>query len=104
MPFEKGRAKTGGKVKGQANRSTTQAREAIAAFVDNNTERLTDWLDRIALDSPKDAFDCVTKVMEYHLPKLARTESTIDANVRTTIQVTSNIPYAPNEKPDESSD
>ena len=32
------------------------------------------WLDRIAEDDPKGAFDRFTAVIEYHIPKLARTE------------------------------
>lgn len=76
MAFEKGHKKLGGKTKGIPNKATQNAREAIAAFVDGNADRLTEWLDRIALDSPKDAFNCFQSVIEYHIPKLARTEHT----------------------------
>jgi len=75
-----GARKGAGRPKGSANRSTEQARSAIARFVDNNTERLAEWLDQIAEDSPKDAFDCVIKVMEYHLPKLQRYDGQMDVN------------------------
>lgn len=63
-----------GRPKGTANKSTTLAREAIAGFVDGNVDRLVGWLDRIADDSPKDAFNCFMSVVEYHIPKLARSE------------------------------
>jgi len=63
-----------GRKKGIPNKSTTVAREAIAKFVDKNTHRLEKWLDEIAEESPKDAFEAVMKVMEYHVPKLARQE------------------------------
>ena len=65
-----------GRKAGVPNKSTSLAREAIANFVDNNTHRLEKWLDQIAKDSPKDAFEAVMKVMEYHVPKLARQEHT----------------------------
>lgn len=66
-----------GRPKGVPNKSTIQAREAIAAFVDGNSERLQGWLDQIAeTDGPKAAFQCLMDVMEYHVPKLARTELT----------------------------
>ena len=65
-----------GRPKGVPNKATMQAREAIAAFVDGNAHRLAEWLDRIALDNPKAAFDCFQSVIEYHIPKLARTEHT----------------------------
>lgn len=69
--------KTGGRVKGQPNKATANAREAIAAFVDANVPRLNAWLDEIAAtDGPAAAFRCVESLIEYHVPKLARTELT----------------------------
>lgn len=65
-----------GRAKGTPNKATTLAREAIARFVDCNVERLSAWLDEIAADDPKDAFNCFMSVVEYHVPKLARTEHT----------------------------
>ena len=67
----------GGSRKGIPNKSTAQAREAIALFVDGNAERLQGWLDQIAEDKgPQAAFDCFTSLLEYHVPKLARHELT----------------------------
>jgi hypothetical protein len=63
-----------GRPKGVANKATTQAREAIAMFVEGNVDRLNGWLEQIAADSPKDAFDRFMSVVEYHIPKLARTD------------------------------
>ena len=69
--------KTGGRVKGRPNHATAAAREAIARFVDGNAERLQAWLDEIASDKGAlAAFECFTSVLEYHVPKLARTELT----------------------------
>lgn len=65
-----------GRPKGLANKATLKAREAIAQFVDDNAHRLEGWLDRIADKDPKQAFDCFQSVIEYHIPKLARTEHT----------------------------
>lgn len=70
-------AKYGGRTAGTPNRATTNAREAIALFVEGNIGRLQDWLDQIAEDDgPKAAFQCVLDLLEYHIPKLARTELT----------------------------
>lgn len=63
-----------GRPRGVPNKATTAAREAIALFVEGNVERLNGWLDDIAEESPKDAFNCFMDVVEYHIPKLARTE------------------------------
>ncbi len=65
-----------GRKAGVPNKVTAQAREAIAAFVDGNAERLNTWLDLIAMESPKDAFICFMSVVEYHIPKLQRQEQT----------------------------
>ena len=66
-----------GRAKGVPNKATKKAREAFAAFVDANAEKMQEWLDAIANDpkhGPKVAFDCLMAVSEYHVPKLARTE------------------------------
>lgn len=72
-----GEAPGPGRTKGIPNKSTALAREAIAKLVDGNADRLQAWLDQIALDDkqgPAVAFKLLMDVMEYHIPKLARTE------------------------------
>jgi hypothetical protein len=66
------------------------AREAIAQFVDGNAHKMQEWLEQVAigvkneenkfivLPNPEKAFGMLQSVMEYHLPKLARTEHTGD--------------------------
>jgi len=76
MAAHKGHAKAGGRKKGVPNKATVEAREAIAKFVDGNATRLQKWLDQIAEEDPKAAFDRFMSVVEYHIPKLARTEHT----------------------------
>ena len=83
--------KTGGRAQGTPNKATNEARQAIASFVDGNAHRLTEWLDRVAegvvvedpetgeekyivAPNPAKAFDMFQSVVEYHIPKLARTE------------------------------
>lgn len=65
-----------GRPKGSTNKATQQAREAIAKFVDGNAHRLQKWLDDIAADNPEKAFNLFQSVIEYHVPKLARSEIT----------------------------
>jgi hypothetical protein len=65
----------GGSRKGSPNKATAAAREAIAAFVDGNADRLQGWLDEIhAEKGAQSAFDSFTSLLEYHVPKLARHE------------------------------
>jgi len=94
----KGRKTGGGSRAGVPNKVTQSAREAIAKFVDGNAHRLQDWLDRVAdgvkevevgqdgkeretgvfvvKPDPEKAFVLFQSVVEYHIPKLARTELT----------------------------
>jgi hypothetical protein len=70
-----GEKRGGGSRKGVPNKSTQNAREAIAMFVEGNVGKLNEWLEQIAeTDGPKAAFNCLMDVVEYHVPKLARTE------------------------------
>lgn len=68
----------GGSRKNIPNKATADGRRAIAEFVDGNAHRLAGWLDRVAEDNPAKAFDMFQSVVEYHIPKLARTEHTGD--------------------------
>lgn len=82
-----------GRPAGAPNKVTTEAKEAITRFVDSNSAMFQEWLDSVAKgikkpDSdeyiirpdPALAFRMVTDVIEYCLPKLARTEQVGDKN------------------------
>lgn len=74
MNRQKG-VRIGGRGKGTPNKATSNAREAIAAFVEQQTPRLGHLLDRIeAEEGPLAAFKCIQDMVEYHVPKLQRTE------------------------------
>jgi len=84
----KGKKTGGGSRKGSPNKSTQAAREAIAAFVDGNADRLQGWLDEIAAEKgPQAAFDCFSTLLEYHVPKLARQEITGKDNGPVKVQI-----------------
>lgn len=72
--FKKGHEKKGGRQKGTPNKATKDVREAIAVFARGNVERLQGWLDAIAEENPEKAADLYVKLLEYHVPKLARSE------------------------------
>ena len=103
----KGKKTGGGNRRGKPNKATADARAAIALFVNRNAHRLQGWLDAIAdgvegppekdeegtivLDEkgkpvktylvdpdPQKAFELFQSIIEYHVPKLARSEVSID--------------------------
>jgi len=84
----KGKKTGGGSRKGSPNKATAAAREAIAAFVDGNADRLQGWLDEIAEEKgPQAAFDAFSTLLEYHVPKLARQEITGQDNGPVKVQI-----------------
>jgi len=63
-----------GRPKGLPNKATTKAREAIANLVDGNIDKVQTWLDEIyTAKGPEAAMNAFTGLIEYHVPKLART-------------------------------
>lgn len=97
MSEKRATPRNGGRKPGVPNKSTAAAREAIAEFVDGNAHRLTGWLDSVAngvkaidpntgdekfvvAPNPAKAFDMFQSVVEYHIPKLARSELVGDEN------------------------
>ena len=75
--LKKGKKGGPGLPKGMPNKATAAAREAIARFVDGNADRLQGWLDEIHDEKGAEAaFSCFSSLLEYHVPKLQRTELT----------------------------
>ena len=89
-----------GRPPGSVNKTTADARAAIAQFVEGNAHRLQKWLDEVAEGkpmlgedgqqlrdddgrpmwvvppNPEKAHNMFQSVIEYHVPKLARSELT----------------------------
>jgi len=76
-----------GRKAGVPNKATTEAREAVKALIDANLPYLQTWLYNTAeglkddetgkyiiLPNPGKACDIVQNLVEYAVPKLARTE------------------------------
>jgi hypothetical protein len=84
---EDNRKKTGGRKAGVPNKVTQEAREAVKALLDANLPYLQVWLQTtadgvyddqsgkwIVPPNPGKACDIVQNLVEYSVPKLARTE------------------------------
>jgi len=77
-----------GRAKGVPNKSTAAVREAIAKMAELNAPRFALWLDQVAQKSPEKACDIYLRAIEYHIPKLARTEVTGTDGQPVALQVT----------------
>jgi hypothetical protein len=97
---QSGNIKGAGRPAGSPNKSTSAAREAIARFVDGNTDKMQGWLEQVAngvydeaegkylvFPNPEKAFQMLQSVVEYHVPKLARQELVGDDKAPVKIQV-----------------
>jgi hypothetical protein len=80
-----------GRPLGSLNKATTAVREAIARMADENAENFVGWLNQVASTNPEKACDIYLKAIEYHIPKLARTEVTGAENGPLTIKVVTGI-------------
>ena len=62
----------GGSRAGVPNKATQDVRAAIAAFASANVGQMSVWL--AGIDDPAKKLDLYLKAIEYHIPKLARSE------------------------------
>jgi len=65
-----------GRKKGVPNKATADVRAAIALFAESTVPQFQEWINRVAQEDPAKAADLFLKAIEYHIPKLARTEVT----------------------------
>lgn len=74
--FTKGQKGGPGRPKGLENRATKDVRAMIAKVAEQCAPKFIGWLDEAAAKDPAKAADLYLKAIEYHIPKLARTELT----------------------------
>lgn len=66
--------KTGGRQKGSLNKVTSEIKEAFKNLIEQNTDNMIGWLDRVAKDDPAKALSLCADLAEFVVPKLARTD------------------------------
>lgn len=64
----------GGRPVGSKNKSQERVRQAIADILDDNLPKLQEWLARIAAEKPEVAFKLVADLIDYSVPRIARTQ------------------------------
>ena len=76
MAFTKGdtRINKNGRPKGAINRSTEQAKVAIARLANRGLDNIAEDLDKIRKENPIEAAKIYLKLLEYIVPKKAQVE------------------------------
>lgn len=77
-----------GRKKGAENKVSADTKAMVRLLCERNMPKLEQWLDRIAVDDPKGAFDSLMKVVEYHLPKLGRIDTTVSGDPKAPLATT----------------
>jgi len=85
MAGKGGKREGAGRPKGTPNKTTKQIRDAFQCFVEDNTDKMQEWLERVAEKNPAKALELLGGLSEYILPKLSRAE--IEAKVEVTDEV-----------------
>jgi uncharacterized protein YegL len=65
-----------GRPKGSENKLNGSIRHHFDLLLQRKAPQVEAWLDTVAQDDPAKAIDCLTKLAEFVLPKLARQELT----------------------------
>ena len=71
-----GRRAGAGRKKGVPNQVTTDIRQAFRNLIEKQAGNFDTWLKRVASKDPGRALDLVSRLSEYCVPKLGRTEIT----------------------------
>lgn len=79
MAFEKGESgNPNGRPKGSKNRSTKAMKKVLAQLIDDNLDNMSVWLNEIAKDDPRVAFQCMLNMMKFNIPKISRTSAVVE--------------------------
>jgi hypothetical protein len=71
-----GTPNTKGRPKGIPNKTTADVRRTISLIAEHLAPQLYSWIARVAKKKPERAADLYLRMIEYHIPKLVRSELT----------------------------
>lgn len=73
--FKKGKEKTGGRQKGVQNTLTREIKDAFKDLLDNNTDKMQGWLDKVASKDPEKALYIMLEASKRFVPTLSSVKS-----------------------------
>jgi hypothetical protein len=82
MPFEKGHKLATGRPTGALNRSTEQAKLAVARLANSGLDALREDLEKIRKNDPIEAAKLYMRLLEYIVPKKASVEMKAEIDQR----------------------
>ena len=82
MPFEPGHKLAKGRPAGAINRSTEQAKLAIARLANRGLDNISEDLEKIRKSDPIEAAKIYLKLLEYIVPKKTQMEISGEINQR----------------------
>lgn len=82
MPFEKGHKLATGRPAGALNRSTEQAKLAVARLANSGLDALREDLEKIRKQDPIEAAKLYMRLLEYIVPKKASVEMKAEIDQR----------------------
>lgn len=80
MPFQKGNQLSKGRPHGALNRSTEQAKLAVARLANQGLDALREDIEKIRKQDPVEAAKLYMKLLEYIVPKKAQMEISGEIN------------------------
>lgn len=83
----KGIEKSGGREAGTPNKTTVEIKQAFKELVEGNLDKISAWMERVAVKEPDKALEFMFKFAQFTVPLLNRTTIDGDAS-KTTINVT----------------
>lgn len=67
-----------GRPKGTPNKTTVEIKNIITDLLSNNIDKMQQWIDEVAMESPREAVKIMMQLMEYTLPKLSRVTAEVE--------------------------
>ena len=77
--YKKGEAS--GRPKGSMNKSSKDIKQAFQLLIENNIGNLNVWLNNVASKDPAKALNIIINLSEYVIPKQARQDIDLNANI-----------------------